>query len=306
MSGSAALSDPVSPEDGLVRLGEQEGFYRRLGDKHSALFSQRGDTLVVTFENLDHVFDQTADRLPWGYAFTKSKNWSLLGLMAHEWSWYRDDAVLKFFQELAASGFFDQFKRVIFYGASMGAYAACAFSSAVPGADVVAISPQATLDREIASWETRYHKAWRRDFSGPFGYAPDEVATARRVVLFYDPAAPLDAMHAALFRGDNIQKIRCRHMGHRIMSLWVAMGVLKPVVEEVMQDDIDVVALYRLMRARHDTPRYQKEMLERLQKAGRDALVVRWCEAVLSRRRGPKFRAALRDAQRRIARKTSK
>ncbi len=293
-------------EAGLVELVEKEGFYRRLGDKHSALFSHRGKTLVVTFENLDHVFSNAQDRLPWGYSFAQTKGWSVLGLMAHEWSWYRDEHVLDFFDELRDQGFFEQFDRVIFYGASMGAYAACAFSSAAPGADVIAISPQATLDRDIASWETRYRKAWRRNFSNRYGYAPEQLKTARSVLLFFDPAAPLDAMHAALFQGDNIERIRCRFMGHRIMSLWSSMGVLKNIVEAAMAEGADRTEIYQLMRARHDTPRYQKELLERLVASGRNDLIVRLCASVIARRKAPHFRGALRIAQRHLRLKDGK
>jgi len=146
-------------------------------------------------------------------------------MMAHDWTWYRDEDVIAFFNRLQRDKFFDQFDTVVFYGASMGAYAACAFSAACPGATVVAISPQATLDRDVTSWETRYHKAWKRNYNNDFGYAPDMVAKAKDVFIFYDPLEPPDAMHAALFRGDNITKLKCRFQGHRIASGLIQMHI---------------------------------------------------------------------------------
>lgn len=290
-------------QENLRKLGEAEGFYRALGDQHTALFCQRGKTLVVTFDNLDHVYERSDDRLPWGYGFTQANGWSMLGLMAHDWTWYRDAAVWDFFDELRDSGFFKQFDRVVFYGASMGAYAACAFSAAHPGADVICISPQATLARDLTSWETRYHKAWRRDFHDRYGYAPDMVATARKVTLFFDPTAPLDAMHAALFQGDNIDKVHCRYMGHRIASLWAAMGVLRPIVEGCVNGTISRRDIYRLLRARHETPRYQKEMLRRLKDRGRHDLLVRYCRGVLATRRAPVFRREMNASLKVLGRK---
>lgn len=285
----------------LQKIGAEQGFYEALGDQHTALFVERGKTLIVTFENLDHVYGNAQDRMPWGYDFVTSRGWSMLGLMAHDWTWYRDGHVHDFFDRLREEGFFARFDKVIFYGASMGAYAAAVFSSAAPGATVICISPQATLDREVAPWETRYRKAWRRDYSDRYGYAPDMVAGAGAVHLFYDPRAPLDAMHAALFRGVNLHKYRCRFMGHRIASLWLQMGVLKPVIEGCVAGTMTASDFYTLLRRRRDTPRYQKEMLQTLEKLNRPRLLARYCRAVLARRRGPHFRKALRAAEDRIA-----
>ncbi|MDJ1008305.1 MAG: phosphoadenosine phosphosulfate reductase [Paracoccaceae bacterium] len=281
------------------RLGAEKGFHRALGEEHSALFVEGGATLLVTFENLDHVTDHTEDRLPWGYSFVTGQGWSLLGLMAHGWTWYRDEAVFDFFDELRDGGFFGRFDRVVFYGASMGAYAAATFARAAPGATVIAISPQATLSREVAPWETRYRRVWRRDFSAAsrYGYAPDGAAAANRAYLFYDPSAPLDAMHAALFQAPSVERYYCRRMGHRIASLWLNMGILKPVVTDCVDGRMTRVAFYRYLRRRRDSERYERALLEVVQRRGRPDLVRRLCRAVLSRRRGPRFRKALRQAE---------
>ena len=176
-------------------LAGPDGFYRDDG-KHSFLFVPRGDTLVVTFDNLDIAMGKRDDRRPWGYTFIEKQGWSMLGVMANGWTWYRDDWVGAQFDALAAQAFFARFKRVVFYGASMGGYAACAFSGAHPGATVVAISPQSTLDKAVVPWETRYKTAWNRDFTGRYGDAALVSGAADRVMLFYDPYEPLDAGHA--------------------------------------------------------------------------------------------------------------
>lgn len=282
--------------DRLTEIGAREGFFESLGDEHSALFVKRGKTLVVTFDNLDHVYERGENRMPWGFDYTQSRGWSVLGMMAHDWTWYRDDAVFDFFDRLKNEKFFDQFERVVFYGASMGAYAACVFSSAAPGATVVAISPQATLDREIAPWETRYKKAWRRNFRNRYGYAPAMVLDAEQVYIFNDSTAPLDSMHAALFQKGNLTKLKCRFMGHRIASLWANMGVLKPVIEGCIEGTLTKHGFYQLMRQRHELPRYQREMLTRLVQQNRHALTVRYCKAILAKRRAPVFRKEMNKA----------
>lgn len=293
------IPDDISREDWVAHVegvGAREGFFRELGPQHSALYVERGKTLIVTFENLDHVYERGVDRLPWGHSFVEANGWSMLGLMAHAWTWYRDDDVHAFFDELRDGGFFKQFEKVIFYGASMGAYAAAAFSAAAPGATVILISPQATLSREIAPWETRYRRAWRRDFVTRYGYAPDMVRSSRQTYLFYDPTSPLDAMHAALFTGENVMKLRCRYFGHRIASLWLRIGVLKPIIHDCVDGTLTPPRFYTYLRRRRDDMKYQRAMLERLQETGRSRRIVWFCQAILSRHGGPKFRRAMKAA----------
>ncbi|MEM8980124.1 MAG: phosphoadenosine phosphosulfate reductase [Pseudomonadota bacterium] len=302
MSKIEAKIERAAWRDELKALGDAEGFYEDLGAEHTALFVRRGGTLIVTFENLDHVFEGDENRMPWGYNFVEGQNWSMLGLMAHGWTWYRDEAVFDFFDRLRDDRFFTGFEKVVFYGASMGAYAAANFSAASPGATVIMISPQATLDRQIASWETRYHKAWARNYNSRYGYGPQNVQAAEKAHLFYDPRMPLDAMHAALFQSENIVKYPCRYMGHRIASLWILMKLLKPVVRACVDGDMSPLKFAQMMRVRRHTQRYQREMLTRLEEMGRPRLVAQYCRAVLATRGGPKFRKALRAAETKLRR----
>ncbi|MFB2595820.1 phosphoadenosine phosphosulfate reductase [Paracoccus sp. p4-l81] len=266
----------------LARIGAEHGFYDPLDGTHKALFVRGDDTLVVTFDNLDDARQDVAERLPWGVKFINSQGWSALGIGAHGWTWYRSPAVYDFFDRLRDQSFFNQFRRVVFYGASMAGYAAAAFSSAAPGATVIALSPQATLDRAVTTgWETRYRLAWRHDFSGRYGYAPDQVQSAERMWLLFDPLMPIDASHAALFRGAHIHKIRCRHFGHNTGTALKNIDALKPFVTECVTGQASLASVYRLMRARRMVPWYQKLMLQKLQQKGRADLLHAYCSAVV-------------------------
>ncbi len=288
--------------DRLAAIPRRQGFFQPLGAQHSALFVKRGNTLIVSFENLHHIYRHGEDRLPWGLGKTRAGDMSVLGLMAHDWTWYRDEAVFDFFDRLKSDGFFDQFDRILFYGASMGAYAACAFSGAAPGSTVICVSPQATLDRDIAPWETRFRQAWRRDFTRPHGYAPEMITGAENVYLFYDPTAQLDSMHAVLFQGNNLTKFKCRFMGQQITSFWESMQVVNPIVNKCLQASLTPSGYYRMMRKRHDSSRYQKEILIRLRDQQRHELLVRYCNAILARRRAPAFRRELNNALKTLGR----
>lgn len=266
----------------MRKIGADHGFYRQLDNEHKALFLRGNDTLVVTFDNLDDARQKLSDRLPRGVRFIQSQGWSTLGIAAHGWTWYRAGAVHDFFDALREGGFFNQFRQVWFYGGSMAGYAAAAFSSAAPGARVIALAPQATLDRDLTTgWESRYRIAWRRDFTDRYGYAPDHAAKAQQVWLFFDPRAPLDATHAALFRSPNVTRIRCRSFGHLLGSVMTRMGVLGPIVNGLISGELDEAGLYRLLRARHVDPGYQKHLLARLTETSRPGLRYRLSRAVL-------------------------
>ncbi|MEP3847398.1 MAG: alpha/beta fold hydrolase [Paracoccaceae bacterium] len=284
----------------LAGIAEKDGFFKELSDRHKAIYipqkDEAGKTLVVVFDNLDDV-RQDSDRLPWAVDFISAQGWSALGFMAHGPTWYRDDKVLDFFDELRDDGFFDKFDRVVFYGTSMGGYAAAAFSAVVPGATVVAINPQATLDRQVTNWERRYRPAWRYNYTGRYGYAPEMVKSAEKMWLFYDSQGIADSMHASLFQGDNITKVRCPFMGHGMLTVWREIGVLKAVVSGCINDTITKHEIHKLMRGRHKVPKYQKAVMTHLVETNRHRLIIRYCDAVVAQRTAPHFANAAARAR---------
>jgi len=267
-----------------ARLAGEEGFFRDGPAGHSFLYVPRDpDVLVVTFDNLDIAMTKRAERRPWGYEFIEKQGWSMLGVLAGGWTWYREPWVADQFDRLRDEGFFRRFKRVVFYGASMGGYAAAAFSAACPGAEVVAISPQSTLDRSLVPFETRYRSAWGYDYAGPYGDAATASRAAGRVTILFDPYEPLDAAHANRFTGANVVKLRCPLMGHRLGSSLSQMGMLSDTILAALSGRLEPVDFYRNLRARHSFPRYQKELFRRAMSQGRPDLARRVGRWVLSR-----------------------
>ena len=258
------------------------GFYRE-NSAHSFLFLPRDKTLVVTFDNLDIAMGKREDRRPWGFSFIEKQGWSMLGVMANGWTWYRDPWVWAEFDRLAAEGFFAGFARVAFYGASMGGYAACAFAAVHPGCQVVAISPQSTLDKALVPWESRYKTAWASDFTGKYGDAAAASRAAARVSIIFDPYEPLDRAHADRFTAANVTFLRAPLLGHRLGSSLGQMGILAPVILAALEGRLEAVEFYRLLRARHDFPRYQRELFQRALDRNRPGLARRVGKWVLKR-----------------------
>jgi hypothetical protein len=251
-------------DDIANRLAGKDGWYRPGTNGHSFIFVPRDPgTLVVTFDNLDIAMTKREDRRPWGYSFIKDQGWSMLGVLAGGWTWYREPWVHEQFDDLKKTGFFKQFNRVVFYGASMGGYAACAFSPAAPGCDVVAISPQSSVDKSVVPWETRYKTVWDRDFTGKYGDAAKVSKAANRVSILFDPYEPLDAQHAARFTNKNVQHLRAPLLGHRLGSSLNQMGILSPIILGALNGTLTREGYYQMLRQRRSFPRYQRELFKR-------------------------------------------
>jgi hypothetical protein len=273
-----------------------DGFFRTSGE-HSMLFIPRGATLVVTFDNLDIAMEKREDRMPWGFRFIEEEGHSMLGVMANGWTWYREPWVDAQFLELAGSGFFERFEKVVFYGASMGGYAAAAFSAAVPGATVIAFSPQSILDKSVVPWETRYKAAWHRDYSGPFGDAAEACKAADEVHIVFDPYQPLDASHVARFGGENLRLLRCPLIGHKVATSLQQMGLLKDMVRQMIAGDFDEAHFRAALRVRRSNLRFLRDLSDRCVERQHPKLARVVCNHALGVGGGPHFRRILRQLE---------
>ena len=145
----------------------------------------------------------------------------------------------------------------------MDGYASCAFSAAAPGCDVVAISPQSTVDKDIVPWEIRYKVVWDRDFSGKYGDAAKVSKKANKVSILYDPYEPLDAQHAARFPGKNVQHLRAPLLGHRLGSSLNQIGILSPFILGALDGSLTSEEYYKPLHTRKTSPRYQRELFKK-------------------------------------------
>jgi len=268
-----------TPEDLVAVLCSHAagtGCHKSLDEDHSVTMIRRGGTLLVTFEAVEETL-ASPDGLPFGLDFVEAKGWSLLHFSAARPTWFRAPAVYRYLDTLAEDPAFQAHDRVIFFGAGMGGYAACAYSVVSPGATVVAVRPQATLDAGVAPWESRYRQARRHSFTDRYGYAPDMLDGAMRAFVVYDPVESLDAMHAALFRAASVTLLRCPHLGPATEKTLREMDVLHALVERAADGRLDRREWARLLDARRRHPGYLRRLEQALEGAGHDRLAARLC-----------------------------
>ncbi|SNY54189.1 hypothetical protein SAMN06297129_2767 [Pseudooceanicola antarcticus] len=280
----------------LAGIARARGAFRELGGDHFAAYVAGGETLLVTFETQAGIQGLTEEGQPMGWRMVREEGWSHLCIVSEGDTWFRDAAVYEYVDELIDEGFFEAFEQVLFFGAGPCAYAACAFSVAAPGALVLAIQPQATLNPELTEWDERFREMRRLDFTSRYGYAPDMLDACAHAWVLYDPVERLDAMHAALFARPNVTLLRLRHMGAALQGSLLRMGMLHTLLRLASQERLEPRVFATLYRRRRRYPPYLRNLLSSLEAEGREVLIQALCRNVTSRMNLPRFRRRLQDA----------
>ncbi|MCA0994589.1 phosphoadenosine phosphosulfate reductase [Alloyangia pacifica] len=277
----------------ISKLGEEHGFAEPLGKRHHAIFVEDGDTLLVTFESMPGISAYSQTATPLGWEMQAIEGWSNLSVICTADTWFRDEEVTRFFDQLLDDGFFDEFDKVIFYGAGPCGYAAAAYSVAAPGARVVLLQPQATLDPRVAEWDDRFPEMRRVDFTSRFGYAPDMLDAAQAGYVLYDPQQRMDAMHAALFERRNVTRFRLPYMGDALQGDLLELDLIHPILSAAAEDRLDTAEMARLLRKRRGHIPYLRRLLSRLDAENRPLLAEWLCANVTERINAPRFRRRL-------------
>ena len=227
-----------------------------------AWFLRRSPELIVTFDNLSSV-GQFTPAQPWLLARSERAGVSILGLIAKRKDWYRNADTAALITDLAQAEFFAQFARVTFMGASMGGFAALAYSALVPGAHVLAFSPQSTLAPALVPFDRRYRYAQKKwDWTGPeFVDAAASVPAAASVTLVYDPFEREDKLHAQRLDGPNVRHIHTDHLGHRAIRVMKDAGGLDELVAGLATGNFDPIAYAKAARGRRGTLFWQRSLL---------------------------------------------
>jgi hypothetical protein len=280
-----------------VELCQKDGMFERLGKRHYAAFIEKTETLLVSFETLQGIPALSSLAQPLGWEMMLDHKWSTLCVASDGDTWFRDKAVYSYFDRLIDDGFFDSFETVVFYGAGPCGYAAAAYSVASPGAHVLAVQPQATLDPRITEWDDRFTDMRRTDFTSRYGYAPDMLDGAQTAFVVYDPRERLDAMHAALFTRANTRKLRLRHMGDALQTDLLEMEQLAPLLLAIAGQSLDDLTFAHMMRARRMHPPYLRNLLNALDADGRETLALALARNVTARMHAPRFARRLTAAQ---------
>lgn len=202
------------------------------------------DRWVVTFDH--YAIGPGFDRPGFGEAYLRSEGISAIHVMgrAEDWYQYPDMAAALATVRAATTGA----ERVVTYGSSMGAYAALRFADAVGATDVLALSPQYSIDPKVAPQELRWTQdakriQWRPELGGP-------MSCSARPIIIFDPTGP-DRWHGERIEQDlNCRAIRLPYTAHPVTTYLGDVSLLGPLLRNVLAGDFDPRSFQREARRR--------------------------------------------------------
>ncbi|WP_341234997.1 alpha/beta hydrolase [uncultured Sulfitobacter sp.] len=239
---------------------------------------KRSDILLVTFDNLASIDERPKDApwKPWLNDRAEALGYSILGMQSHNKDWYRRPDAAAQIKALQKLGYFEQFSRVLFVGASMGGFAALCFAHLVPKARVLAFSPQSTLNRDIAPFERRYPWPYRKfDWDTPaYLDAAEHTAAISGGHILFDPHVVEDAQHAHRLSAPKLKNVKIPFSGHTLIRTIAKSGALELLIQELAETGELSTAFWRKMRNRRKDPRWAKAFLH-VASARRDTRLAR-------------------------------
>ena len=257
-------ADPFPPPPLLEPgpLPDPAPAFRVLAPKAALWFQPGGRNLVVSFDNLATV-DDPYPRPPWLLARLQEAGHAVLGVQTFAKDWYRNPDAARLVEELCATGFFTRFDRVVFIGASMGGFAAINLAALVPGARVIAFSPQSTMAAKIAPFERRFGWAVRNsDWKTPARLdARDAVPQVAGITLLYDGRVAEDRAHARRLAAPNVELLRVDHATHEAIRVVLKCGALPPLLDEVLQTGRAGPRFWQAMRARRGVRKWARAFM---------------------------------------------
>ena len=208
------------------------------------------DTLIISFANLDP--SQRLDAPGFGEQWIRESEFSGIYFNCSGNDWYQ-------YAEMPAAvaaieGVLRNYRTIICYGASMGAYAAIAWSGRLGAHRTLAFAPQFSISPTRAPFEKR----WLAEAS-KIPFIDDDICRDARgeILVAYDPAS-LDGVHfreiAAQLR---VHPIPLRHCGHTVPLALSQMNLLSPLLRAVVDGSFDAKEfLARFKRARATSASY--------------------------------------------------
>lgn len=232
--------------------------------QHQVDFLPGGPALAVTFEPAA-LGKAAADlqRPAWGQSFLQRRGHAVLGVKRVATDWYRSPALHQVFRALQEAGWFGRFERVIFYGPSMGGYAALAFAACAPGCTVLALNPQSSLAPERVWFDQRYAGPRASAWEGDFVDGVDGAEVAGRVYVCYDPYQVKDRLHAERLPPRNRVNLRLPFAGHTTAQTLHALGLLGTVFDQALEGTLDEAGFRAMARKRSQLADYHCRLAER-------------------------------------------
>lgn len=256
------MQGAASVDDFITLSGQGQAVSLRLGG-HQIDHLPGSDVLIVSFEPAATGKNEPdLGRPVWGQALLLKRGVSVLGVKRVATDWYRNPELHQAFRALQAAGWFRRYARVMFYGSSMGGYAALAFAACAPGCTVLAFSPQSTLAPDRCWFDQRFAGGRAKRWQGDLVDGIDGADAAARVYVCYDPYQVKDRLHAQRLPAHNRVDLRLPFVGHTTVQALAAMRQLRPVFDQALAGTLDAAGFRQIARGRSGLADYHALLAE--------------------------------------------
>lgn len=214
-----------------------------------ALFVDEGDTLVISFDRADRLWDHGDAGLPLGFECVTALEYSLLSIMSVGRTWFRSAGVEDMLRALADDGTLASYAQVLIVasGPDCG-HAAARAAQYIPGARVVLSRPVAAVSAAHAPFETRFRDARLSDPDTPPPLAPEALRNAAQTLVLFDPKITAEAAQAALLRAPQTTHLTLPHAGAALDRAMTRGEVLVPMLRQMAQGTLTNAAARAVLR----------------------------------------------------------
>ncbi|WP_288999126.1 hypothetical protein [uncultured Psychrobacter sp.] len=201
---------------------------------------------IVSFSNYSN-YPKSPKNNGFGNPYLETLGVSCVYVIARENHWWQSAEIeheLHKLRDLLAN-----FSEVITYGSSMGAYGAVLFSDVLEASRVILISPQFSIDREKAPFESRWEKEYKK-----IEFINDDLTSLINnsyKAIFYTPEGN-DNRQVELFRKNEVRNCHffpLKFSGHPSGPYLSETGVLSKMIKYlVLSEEVDNSIVRKILR----------------------------------------------------------
>ncbi len=296
-------SDADTQFSNLISDIGPKGFFVRLGPDHCAQFTEGTGALLVSFEQLDTREAPHRDGLSLARHVQARTGIPQLTLFTTHAHGFRDAAVIDFFDRLVDDSFFEEFERVVFFGAGATAHAAACYSVVALGAELVLIQPKSTAGPSISPRIDHLMTTPPSDLTHRYTNAPQMVRSAARALILLDPNLRSNVVHASRFEGDQTTHVALPHLGEDGSGGLEAAGVLGPLLDAIVTAQPTTTEIVQVLRRRRQTSEYMRRVIDTLDVTKKPFLVSMAARYAEERFKGAGFAADVEAARMELERR---
>lgn len=180
-----------------------------------------------------------------GETFFRKRGLSAVHFISKANHWWQTPEVDQAIAALREAGILSGRRQITLYGSSMGGYSALVRSAGLKPSQILAVSPQYSIDGKVVPFERRW-----RNYAAKLSFDYDDMEAGldreARLLVVVDSFFRPDALHLRLIESHRpVEVVRISFAGHNTARALEEIGLATRLVTEVAQGRFDNLAFRR-------------------------------------------------------------